>query len=88
MCQNGSWNFGHLDSPICLQTGCPPFQAPENVQIVRKYESALIEAWCHPGHTISGTVSQVGKRFSYKDEREWKRRLFLIVYRKLILPDK
>ena len=66
-------------------SGC---QTPENVQIVRKYDNALIEAWCHPGHTISGTVSQVGKRFSYKDEREWKRRRFLIVYRKLILPDK
>ena len=60
MCQKGSWHFGHSPPPVCALSGCPAISSSESIKITRKYNNAVIEARCHPGHVINGTVSQVG----------------------------
>ena len=60
MCQNGSWHFGHSPPPVCALSGCPDVSSSQSLKIARKFNNALIEARCHPGHVINGTVSQVG----------------------------
>ncbi len=59
---NDQWVFSRGTKPICASRGCPiPSSRPKFGDLVIKYNSAVLEVICHPGHFINDNDIKVKK---------------------------